>query len=122
MLLPQRACPSKRHIIQRWYISLSYGSFSVVLWPCEGVCSHTAWGMLHGVDSVSGVQVTLSLQDMNKGCSPYGEALTEETHQRWLLKNMFLGGCLLLKPKFYENCSYQSQIVILLQLEPGQSE
>ena len=50
-----------------------------------------------GVEGASGVKLTLSLEHMNKGCSPYGKALTEETLLWWLLKNMSHGGCLLLK-------------------------
>lgn len=43
------------------------------------------WGKLDGVDSALGVQVTLSLEDMNKEYSPNGEAFTEETLLQWLL-------------------------------------
>lgn len=56
------------------------------------------WGTLGGGGGgASSVQVTLSLTDMNKGCSPYGEALTEETLLQRLLKNKSHGGCIPLK-------------------------
>lgn len=73
MLLPPCVYPDL--IIWQQLISLSYGSVSVVLWPCEGVCSAAAGRTL---DGVLGVQVTLSLEDTNRKCSSYGETLTEE--------------------------------------------
>lgn len=73
VLLPQCVYPGL--IIQQQLISLSYGSVSVVLWPCDGVYSAAAGGTL---DGALGVQVTLSLDDPNRKSSSYGQTLTEE--------------------------------------------
>lgn len=54
-------------------------------------------GTLDGIDGALGVQVTPSLEDMDRGHSSYGEILTDETILRFLLKNTAHDGCLILK-------------------------
>lgn len=116
----QPPCVYPGFIIQQQLISLSYGSVSVVLWPCEGVCSVAAGVTL---DGALGVQVTQSPEDTNRKCSSYGETLTEEILLQRQVKKYVPWWVPHFETRwFYYNCSNSLWIVTPLWSESGQTE